>query len=228
MPAEQLLEFVAGNFSKFETVVIIQSTLQKDLENEKVFKEEVRLKPPDLFSLKALDHIAENRESPDMTYRQLLMANKGKNLESLLSLMNMDLQTVAFTRIDGVIAYRIGSEDAGSPKLLIEKERFLPLLMEYRLPEDQGGEMITIRFEDYREQEGKYYPFEISYSTDESIEEHYTIQTFQYNVPVDESSLERFAINPFQYIPSEELEEVSDTKEERLRNFLKMIKEQYQ
>ena len=225
MPAEQLLEFMAKNFSKFKTVVIIQSTLRTDRENERVFKEEIRMKSPDLFHLKALDHIAEKRETPDMTYLQLLMANSGERLEHLLSVMGIDLQSVAFTRIEGVIAYRIGEKEPGSPKILIEKERFLPLLIEYRLPEDKGGEMITAQFQDYREQDDKYYPFEISYSEGDSINEQYTVQSFQYNVPLDESSLQIFTINPSLYIPPEE---VSDIEEERLLNILRAFEEKYQ
>ena len=227
MPAEQLLDFMAGNFSKFNSLVIIQSTLQTYQENERVFKEEIRLKSPDLFNLKALDNIAGKRETPDMTYRQLLMANSGENLEHLLSVMGINLQSVAFTRIDGVIAYRIGEKEPGSPKLIIEKERFIPLLMEYILPEDLGGETITVRFLDYREEDDKYYPYEISYSAGDTISETYTIQTFQYNVPIDESFFQRFAINPSQYIsPSEEAASVFE--EERLRNILKTFEEKYQ
>ena len=114
MPAEQLVDFMIKNFSSFDTLVITQSTLQTEQDREKVFKEQVWLKSPDLFNLKSLDHIAGRIELPDMAYRQLLMANSRWRLEQLLSMMGVNLQSTAFTRHGETIAYRVGEKGPDS------------------------------------------------------------------------------------------------------------------
>jgi len=119
MPAEQLIGFMTSNFSNFKTLVIIQSNQQGNQGHENpetVFKEQIWMKSPNLFHSKVLDQDVSRSEVPDITYRQLLIANKKDNIERLLSRMGINLQSVAFTRIDGIIAYRIGDKGSESPK----------------------------------------------------------------------------------------------------------------
>ena len=52
MPAEQLIQFMAANFSKFQTLVITQSTQyenQGDKRAEKVFEEKIWMRSPSFF-----------------------------------------------------------------------------------------------------------------------------------------------------------------------------------
>ena len=49
--------------------------------------------------------------------------------------LGIDTQQVAYTRLEGTVAYRIGEKDPEKPKLLIEKARVLPLLIVYRRPD---------------------------------------------------------------------------------------------
>jgi len=215
MPAEQLLDFMADNFSNYNTVIIVQSTLLTDQYNEKVFKEQIQLKSPNLFNLKVLDNIADRTELPNMAYRQLLIANSRPRLEQLLSMMGIDLKSVSFTRIEGIIAYRIGEKEDDSPKLLIEKERFLPILLTYRPNVDMPEDLVTVRFQDYRKEDKGWFPFEIIYSVGNEVREEYTIQTLQTNMPVSSSLLQTFRISS---LPERAPEEwPSNIEEERLQ-----------
>lgn len=201
MPSEQLLDLMSGKFSSFKTLVIIQSTLQVTKGSEKVFKEQISMKSPDRFSLRALDRLGERADIPDMSFRQLLMSNRTWDLEKVLSVMGIDTEKTAFTRFNGVISYRIGEDGPGCPKLIIEKERFLPLLLEYRIPWDASGSLISVHFKDYREEGKGWYPYEIIYSPNESLIENYSIQTIQVNTEVDMHNLQPFRITADSEIP---------------------------
>ncbi|MFC1493891.1 hypothetical protein ACFL6W_01305 [Thermodesulfobacteriota bacterium] len=232
MPAEQLLGFMTDNFSGYRSVVLIQSVLRTTPENEKVFTEQLSLSSPDKYSTKLLDRLGGRNDSPDLTYRQLLMANKPPKLEHVLGAIGIDLKTVSYTRIDGEIAYRIGSGDPESPKLLIEKERFVPLLLIYKVPGEFNEKMVTVRFQEYQ-QEGKgWYPFEIIYSEGSNLVERYTVQTFQFNVPVDSTILQRFPELeiPEEIIDDEEIDHEEDQliAKDLLRKITEVPEEQYE
>lgn len=249
MPVEQLVDLMTNNFSKFKTLVIYQNTSQAvraDEDAEKIFREEVMIKSPDLIYSKVLDQAVDRAALPDMTYRQLLISSKEERLERLLAWMGIDLKCVAFTRIDGIIAYRIGDERPGNPKIFIEKERFIPLLLEYSLPENPTGENIVVWFNDYRKQNKGWYPWEIIYSVGDTTRETYTIQTLHANVPVDQSLLNPSGIDlASEKTPEFILDEIldrapeeiqnkpadkgpADVDEERLKQIIKVFEEKYQ
>ena len=229
MPAEQIIQFMASNFSKFETLIITQSIRQedqKDKESVKVFKEKIWMKTPSLFHSKVLDQTGERVVIPDFFYRRLLIANNEKRLEQILSGIGINLESVALTRIDGIIAYRIGDRLPDAPKLLIEKERFLPLFLQYRLPENPGMETIAVRFRDHRKLEQGWYPFEIIYSEGSKIRESYTIDTLQANVPVSQSL---FDTSEIKSRPAQAPEKgtIPKEEEERLRKIIKEFDKKY-
>lgn len=229
IPAEQLIAFMAKNFSKFRTLVIVQSTQQKDEKQEgegESFMERIWLKSPDLCRSQVLDHPMGRIAEPDLDYRQLLMANEAQRLVQLLSSMGVNLYSVAFTRIDDVIAYRIGDKEPERPKILVEKDRFLPLLLIYRPSGQSVLETITVRFKDYKKMDEGWYPFQITYSDGKGLEEDYTVHTLKANVPIDpavfvmpkKGSLWDQASEPGQVPP----------EEERLREIIKKFEEKYQ
>ncbi len=249
MPVEQLVDLMTNNFSKFKTLVIYQNTSQAvraDEDAEKIFREEVMIKSPDLIYSKVLDQAVDRAALPDMTYRQLLISSKEERLERLLAWMGIDLKCVAFTRIDGIIAYRIGDERPGNPKIFIEKERFIPLLLEYSLPENPTGENIVVWFNDYRKQNKGWYPWEIIYSVGDTTREMYTIQPLHANVPIDQSLLNPSGIDlASEKTPEFILDEIldrapeeiqnkpadegpADVDEERLKQIIKVFEEKYQ
>jgi len=229
MPAEQIIAFMAKNFSKFQTLVIIQSTQQEDERyevGEESFMEKIWMKSPDLFRAEVPDHPMGRLMEPDMVYRQLLIANSGQRLMELLSRMGINLHSVAFTRIDDIIAYRIGDKEPERPKILIEKDRFLPLLLIYRSSKHSVPETITVHFKDYRKMDQGWYPFEITYSDGRELREDYTIHTLQANVPIDPAL---FVMPKIRSGPDQATEQVQiSTEEERLRQIIQKFEEKYQ
>lgn len=228
LPSEQLIEFMAANFAKFETIVIQQFTEVKNLgeaEQPNAFEEIVTMKSPDLFRTEVLGSGAGQTRDLDHRYRRLLIANGEQELQAFLSGMGIEMEKVFFTRIDGIIAYCIGDRDPDSPKILIEKERFLPLLMTYRLSSTIGEEVVRVRFKDYRQVEQGWYPFEITYSSGWEISERYIIQSLRANVPVSPSYFDSPPVLPQTEAPSDE--GGSPPEEERLRRIIRTFEEKY-
>ena len=221
LPPHQLIGFMAANFAPFETMVIQQFTEVKTLgdpEQPGAFEEIVTMKSPDLFRVEALGSEAGQTREMDHRYRRLLIANSESDLKAFLSGMGIDMEKVFFTRVDGVIAYCIGDRDPDSPKILIEKERFLPLLLTYRRFSYTGGDVVRVRFKDYRQVEQGWYPFEITYSSGWEISERYIIQSLRANVPVSPTYFDTPPTQPQREAPSEE---------ERLRRIIRTFEEKY-
>ena len=229
MPSEQLLEFMIKNFSKINTLVIIQSTLQEETtaENEivqKQFKEQLWLKSPSFFQSKVLTEEGTRPGARDLSYRRLIMAESQSNLEKFLREIGIELDQVMLSRLEGTIVYLIGNNNPYSPRLLIEKNRFLPLLISYPSSESPG-KIVTVRFQDYRELEKGWYPFQITYSIDEQIKEIFTIQSCEVNVPINTSIFSEKSDKA--YPSTEEKSDKIKADEERLRKIIKAFKEKY-
>jgi hypothetical protein len=221
LPPNQLIGFMAANFAPFETMVIQQFTEVKTLgdpEQPNAFEEIVTMKSPDLFRVEVLGSEAGRTREMDHHYRRLLIANSESDLNAFLSGMGIDMEKIFFTRVDGVIAYCIGDRDPHSPKILIEKERFLPLLLTYRRLGYAGEDVVRVRFKDYRQVEQGWYPFEITYSSGWKISERYIIQSLRANVPVSPTYFDSPPIQPQEEAPSEE---------ERLRRIIRTFEEKY-
>ncbi len=198
MPIEQLVGFMAANFSDFKTLVVSQSTRVVNIQSqgpESVFQERIWLKSPGFYSSESV-YTSEGQgkeehepvagsHNPDMSFRRLLMAGDGKTILDFLSEMGVNFGSVSFSRFDGIIVYNIGDPAIKSPKLLIEKERFLPLHLSYWLPSHSGKKMVTVRFEDYRKKETGWYPYKIVYSAENDREEHYSVKDLQVNTPIE-------------------------------------------
>ena len=229
IPADQLIAFMAKNFSKFQTLVVIQSTQQRDEDGEvgeESFMERIWMESPDRLRSQVTDHPMGRVKEPDMSYRQVLMANSAQRLVQLLSRMGVNLHSVALTRIDGVIAYRIGDKEPERPKILVEKDRFLPLLLVYGASRPHVLETITVQFKDYKKLEEGWYPFEIIYTDGKAFKEIYTIHTLKANVPIDPAL---FVMPKREFAPEQASEpEQAPTEEERLREIIKKFEEKYQ
>jgi len=200
MPVEQLAGFVAANFSSFKTLVVSQSTHLVNIPSqgpEPVFQERVWLRSPGFYYSEPIyasegqgkeeDGTVGGRHGPDMSFRRLLMAGDGKTVLAFLSEMGVNSGSVSFSRLDGVIVYRIGDTGLESPKLLVEKKRFLPLLFNYWLPTNSRKKMVTVRFEEYRKIGKGWYPYKIVYSAGNDTEEHYAIEDLEVNIPITQT-----------------------------------------
>jgi hypothetical protein len=189
MPAEQIVQFMAANFSKFQTMVIHQTTQLEDSQGneERAFEEIITMKSPNLFHSVVTGTSADATPLRDHSYRQLFLANSASRLMEVLYDMGVWLPKTGYTRIDGIIAYRIGDSLEASPRLLVEKARFLPLLIVYKSPSHPEGDLIKVRFLDYRKVREGWLPFEITWSYGQNLTEKCIINSVKVNAPVSQS-----------------------------------------
>ncbi len=239
MPAEELAGLMAVNFSRLKTMEITQSVHllnPQDQELERVFEEKIWLKAPDLFHSEVIGgpglHTATGNEMgahpgcADMSYRRLFMANNSEMILEFLSEMGINLKAVAFTRFDGVIAYRLGDKGPESPKIVIEKERFLPLLLTYNLEGPSGFRMVNVRFDDYKKIDKGWYPYEIDYSGGNEILEQYLVLSMKVNVATA-SSLSRISVEKIGPFHRAEIDREDTLRQEHLREIIRILKEKY-
>jgi hypothetical protein len=192
LPVEQVIQFMAANFAKFDTLVIRQSVtrMQNGETPERAYEEVLSIKSPNLFHSSLIDGQAE-MDVEDRVYRELLIASSQRRLLPRLSELGIDTQQVAYTRLEGAVAYCVGEKDPKKPKLLIEKARVLPLLMVYRRPGQGAGGLIRVRFLDYRKVEQGWVPFEIhTFSGEQWIEKH-SVYSVKVNAPLKSSLFAR-------------------------------------
>ena len=187
LPAEQIVQFMASNFSKTQTLRVDQYCQETGEEGGSTgFYEVLTMKSPDLFHSRIKDSDERKGAERDNFYLQFFLSNSASRLSALLLEMGIDLQKVAYTRMDGVIAYRIGDTEETSPKVLIEKGRFLPLHVSYRASGPEGT-LVKAKFLDYRKVEQAWYPFETLYSRADGTTQKCTVRSLRVNGPVSPS-----------------------------------------
>jgi hypothetical protein len=256
MSAEQIVDLMRANFSSFKTLEITQAVHlpdPTDQEADIVLEQKVILKSPDFFHAELIGPFAELTAAEvgwrgDMAFRPLLMANNRRRIISLLSHMGINLESIALTRFEGSIAYRVGEKGTEDPSLVIEKERFLPLVLSYMLPGDPEQKMVRVQFVDYRQVGKGWYPFEIVYAVEVEKIEHHMILNIQANVPINEVLLKMPEQSIHTYSPSlsespvqeqgspavrgqtsslESSDAGKETSEEELREIIRVLKEKY-
>jgi len=202
LPSTQIIEFMTNKFARIKALRIIQHTKVKDLdqEQERVFGEIIYLKSPYLYrsemvgqrgkrliihnktkSLRIINRsISYDGESQDYLYRFFLLAQSPGRLLEWLKAVGINLDKVSLTRFEGKIAYLIGEKQEGSPRLLVDKDLFFPLLLKY-------GDVL-FRFSDYGEfMEQIWYPYKIVYSFEGTTVEQYTVKDITANPSIDVS-----------------------------------------
>ena len=202
LPPAQILQYMTNKFANIKTLKIIQRTSIKELseEKEKVFGEIIYLKTPDLYrseiagqpgkrliilnskrTLRIINRrITYDRQGQDFLYRFLFLAQNTELLLERLAEAGINLDKASLTRFEGRIAYLIGEKKEGSPKLLVDKKLFLPLVLKY-------GDFL-FHFSDYREiREHIWYPYKITCSSKGAIIEEYTLKDIMMNPLVDVS-----------------------------------------
>jgi len=231
LQAEQIVPFMAANASKFKTLVITQFTQQEKRDSTgvlsfEILREKIWMQAPGRFHSEVLSEDRGRREVPDAAFRRLLLADSSEGFMQLLLEMGINLEAVAFTRIDGIIAYRIGDATPGSPRILIEKERFLPLQLKYWSIGDRAGALVEVTFKDYREVDKGWYPFEITHTSERWPNEAYTILTILPNTPFDPSVFS----SPISGATTDQSSEGGEglSNEERLKRIIRKFEDKYQ
>lgn len=207
LPPAQIIELMANKFAAAKTLQITQLTKITDLneEIEKVFGESISLMSPDIYrseiasqpgkrliirnrsrTLRIINgEVTYDKESKGFLFHFLMLAQDPKQILECLEELGINLDMVSLTRFEDRIAYLIGDKEEGSPRLLVDKDLFLPLLLQY-------GNLL-FRASDYRELiEKMWYPYHIVYeftgaNIEDYLKEEYRIKDVIVNPPIEES-----------------------------------------
>lgn len=247
MPLEQILGRVRKQFVTLNTLIIEQATHVIHSENpirEKVYREKVWLKTPRYersmeMAAPHLQNAAANtpktenlheqtmrQPNPDTAYRWLLMANPKGEISAFLSQLGIQIWDLGYDRCNGIVAYRVGARDRGNPRLLVDKERFFPLLLSYILPGGPEGRLVTVRFKDYRKIDAGWYPYEIEYALEGAPTESYHILNLTANAPIQTSLFEREV--PRTLTPPRPSINQSKPDDQRLNTIMRNLEKKYQ
>ncbi len=227
MPPEQLIDYMQDKFSVFNTVILSQKTVVLDPQDGKetnVFEEKIWVKTPGYFKSQVIAGLRNGpKEEPfdPGAFRQLLMGNNKHYILMLLAKFGIDVNSSGYTRCDGVVAYFIGSGEPGSARLLLNKETFFPMLLEYEAPGVSEPVRVSIRFEAYREISNGWYPFTITCQAGEKVLERYTVLDLQANMPLSSALFER---NRAAEKPQEK---AASIEEEHLQEAIRALKDKY-
>lgn len=183
VPPEQLLEFMAENVAGFETLGI---TWECGKGEGEAGQEPITL---DIWFRSHEDYSVHHREGPERegsadpgAWFLELFCGKRHRSERFLMRQGVDLGASVYTRLDGTVAYRIGGEISGAPMLVLEKYRFIPLLLRCD-PGHGGGSIMEIRFKDYRRIGEGWFPHEIFYRGASGVTGSYTVLDVRPNEP---------------------------------------------
>ena len=169
--------------------------------------------------------VAETQGNSDTAFRWLLMANDRDTIMTFLAQMGVNLESVGFTRFDGIIAYRIGDKGPESPKLLIHKESFLPLLFSYVPLRSSSQDLAIVRFDNYTRVDSGWYPYEIDYSVKKERVERYFVLNIRVNPPIETSFFRTTTEKTG--IPQKPENDQDGQQEERLKEVIRLLKEKY-
>jgi hypothetical protein len=207
LPSVQILQFMTKKYAAIKTLQVTQLTKIMDLrhEREKVFGETLSLVAPDLYRSEAAaqpgirlvihngprtlrivnEEVVYDMQGNGLPFHFLMVARDPNKLMEILRTLGINLDRVSLTRYDGRIAFMIGGEVEGSPRLLIDKDAFLPLLLKY------GN--VLFRASDFRElTKESWYPYHIIYEYAGPTIEDYLLEEYMAkdaipNPPLDES-----------------------------------------
>jgi hypothetical protein len=200
LPSAQIIALMTNKFALIHSLQITQMTSIRgaEQETEKVFGEIVYVMSPYLYrseiagqpdkrltihrdsrTLQIIDGtITYDGESNNHLYRFLFSAQNPYRLLAKLKEVGIDPDDVSLTRCEGKIAYLIGELGEGGARLLVDKERFLPLLLAY--------DNLRFTFSDYKEvMEHTWYPHLITYAPNETSAEVYMVKDIAVNPPLD-------------------------------------------
>jgi len=207
LPSTQIIEFMVKKYASVKTLQITQLTKVLDLDRAKemVFGESISLMSPDRYrsevagqpgkriivhkgvrTIRIIDgEVAYGKEKRTFLFHFLMLAQDPRHVLKDLEQLGVNLDMVSFARFEGRIAYLIGSKEEGSPRLLVDKDLFIPLLLQY------GN--IAFFASDFTELKPKlWYPRSMLYShtganIEDYIQEEYSIKDIMINPSMDGS-----------------------------------------
>jgi hypothetical protein len=227
MPPEQLIEYMQDRFGVYKTMVIGQKTVAIDpLDGKETnsSEEKIWVKTPGFFKSQVISGQGRGAAADEpftSAFRQLLMGNSNEYLLMLLAKFGIDIESSGYTRLDGIVAYYIGYREPGSARLLLDKKTFLPILLEYEMRDNSGQKKVSIRFEEYREISGGWYPFKIGYFEGEEVHEQYTVLDLQINMPLSSGMFRQ------RTVVEKPLENNSRVDDEHLSEAINALKNKY-
>ncbi len=207
LPSTQIIEFMVKKYASVKTLQITQLTKVLDLDSAKemVFGESISLMSPDRYrsevagqpgkriivhngvrTIRIIDgEVAYGKEKRAFHFHFLMLAQDPRRVLKDLEQLGVNLDMVSFARFEGRIAYLIGNKEEGSPRLLVDKDLFIPLLLQYR--------NVTFFVSDFMELRRQlWYPRSMIYSytganIEDYIQEEYSIKDIMINPSIDAS-----------------------------------------
>jgi hypothetical protein len=214
LPSTQIIEFMVKKYASVTTLQMTQLTKALDLDSarETVFGETIFLMSPDRYrsevagqpgkrilvhnrsrTLKIIDgEVGYARENRGFLFHFLMLAQDPRHVLKDLEQLGVNLDMVSLARLEGRIAYLIGNKEEGSPRLLVDKDLFIPLLLQY------GS--ITFFASDFEELKPKlWYPRSLLHSyaganIEDYFQEEYRIKDIIVNPSIDASLFDIVAI----------------------------------
>jgi hypothetical protein len=207
LPSTQIIDFMLRKYASIRALQITQLTKVLDLEREKemVFGESISLMSPDLYrsevagqpgkrivvhnGSKTLEivggEVARKKEDRAFLFHFLMLGQQSRWLRQCLEELGINLDQVSLTRFEGKIAYMIGNRLEGSPRLLVDKDLFVPLLLQYGNVAFLASDFTELR-------RNLWYPRYMLYSytganIEDYIQEEYRIKDITVNPSLDTS-----------------------------------------
>lgn len=184
LPPEQLFRFMGGGVAGFETLGI---TLERIVGEEGNGNDSTRLdvwfSSPDDVDIRFHGETGGQRLSAGNMDFLELFCGKRHRVERFLSGLGIDVSTSAYTRLERTVAYRIGRDTPSSPVFLLEKSRFVPLLLRYEPGRAAINDIVEVGFDDYRPVGEGLFPHEIRFRALNGEAEVYTVVDIRLNEP---------------------------------------------
>ncbi len=191
IPPEQLLDFAAEHVVGFESLGLTlehQSPAEDGTVETEVL--DVWFRPPEEVRFARDDEFGLRAEGVSLSFLSLFCGRRHL-LERFLLRRGLDLDTASYTRLDREPVYRVGRKGAGMPVLLLEKSRFVPLLLRYEPDRAGPGERAEIRFEAYERHGEGWFPQRIRYRAGSGVTGSVTVRELRLNVPFSGRAPER-------------------------------------
>lgn len=199
IPASQIIEFMTDKCSAVKTLKIVQLNRVVGINQEagNSIENIVYVMSPDLYRseisgppykrlqinngdsrLNVVDGIINDGEdTAGLPYHFLFIAQNHQEILNYFKELGINVEKTSLTRYAGKISYLIGDRENESPKLIVDKELFLPLLLKYH-------DSLFI-FSDYRDMmEKDLYPYKVVHLHN-GIKEEYSVKGIMVNPPLD-------------------------------------------